>query len=278
MFPNVSIITTYDFVIFLLSNRVHLLSSSFSLAHFYNRHTEAMTNPQTPKFVSIVTQKGGAGKSTLTLLYASYLYYELGRDVIILDCDYPQHSIADRRLADQNILEESPEARQEFEAQGKELLPILKVPLSDAPQAIQRLKSTVSNSIIFLDLPGTMNQPGYAATIAQLDVAIIPIEVDDLSFSSALMTIEVFAKISEKTGRSFPMHVLWNRVNMSEKKEKLEALEEYIGTFTSEKKIPVQVLDTKVRQLVGWKNNRSTIKAYSQVDEILSELLTKQIL
>lgn len=229
------------------------------------------------KLISIVTQKGGAGKSTLTLLFSSFLYYELNREVIVLDCDYPQHSIADRRLADQQSLEDNPALKEEFTAQGKKALPVFKLALSEAPETIRRLKDSDSKDIIFLDLPGTMNQPGYTGTIAQLDAAIIPIEADELSFSSALMTIEVFAKIIEKTARSFPMYVIWNRVNLSEKQEKLEALQNFIISHTKARNIPVQILETKVRQLVVWKNNRSTLKANSKVEEIITELLDKKI-
>lgn len=45
------------------------------------------------KFIAFSTQKGGAGKTTLTILVASYLHYVKGFDVAVNDCDYPQHSI-----------------------------------------------------------------------------------------------------------------------------------------------------------------------------------------
>ena len=35
-----------------------------------------------PKFVAFSTQKGGAGKTTLTVLVASYLYYVKGLSLI----------------------------------------------------------------------------------------------------------------------------------------------------------------------------------------------------
>lgn len=36
--------------------------------------------------MAFATQKGGAGKSTLTTLVASYLRYVLGKKVLALDC------------------------------------------------------------------------------------------------------------------------------------------------------------------------------------------------
>ena len=53
-----------------------------------------MENEKTPLYVAFSTQKGGVGKTTFTVLAASYLYYLKGYDVAVVDCDYPQHSIA----------------------------------------------------------------------------------------------------------------------------------------------------------------------------------------
>lgn len=46
-----------------------------------------------PVFVAFATQKGGAGKSTLTTLVASCLHYLYGRKVLAIDCDARQHSM-----------------------------------------------------------------------------------------------------------------------------------------------------------------------------------------
>lgn len=59
-----------------------------------------MENEKTPLYVAFSTQKGGVGKTTFTVLVASYLYYLKGYDVAVVDCDYPQHSIAGMRKRD----------------------------------------------------------------------------------------------------------------------------------------------------------------------------------
>ena len=52
------------------------------------------------KYVAFSTQKGGAGKTTLTVLVASYLHYVKGFNVAIIDCDHPQYSISGIRSRD----------------------------------------------------------------------------------------------------------------------------------------------------------------------------------
>ena len=51
-------------------------------------------------YVAFSTQKGGVGKTTFTVLVASYLYYLKGHNVAVVDCDYPQHSISAMRKRD----------------------------------------------------------------------------------------------------------------------------------------------------------------------------------
>lgn len=64
-----------------------------------------------PLFIAFSTQKGGAGKTTLTVLMASYLYYVKGYDVAVVDCDYPQFSIKDMRERDLKSIERNPYLR-----------------------------------------------------------------------------------------------------------------------------------------------------------------------
>ena len=42
----------------------------------------------TPASIAVCNQKGGVGKSTFTVLLASYLHYTLRHDVHVVDCDY----------------------------------------------------------------------------------------------------------------------------------------------------------------------------------------------
>ena len=58
-------------------------------------------------FIALSNQKGGVGKSTLTVLLASYFHYVKGRQVAVVDCDYPQFSIQALRTRDTQNVEKS---------------------------------------------------------------------------------------------------------------------------------------------------------------------------
>ena len=51
-------------------------------------------------FVAMSSQKGGVGKSTMTVLLAGYFHYVMGYNVAVVDCDYPQFSIKALRSRD----------------------------------------------------------------------------------------------------------------------------------------------------------------------------------
>ncbi|EHB91884.1 ParA family protein [Alistipes indistinctus] len=41
-------------------------------------------------FIAVGNQKGGVGKTTYTVLLSSYLHYQMGLRVLVVDCDAPQ--------------------------------------------------------------------------------------------------------------------------------------------------------------------------------------------
>lgn len=64
-----------------------------------------------PVFIAFSTQKGGVGKTTFTVLTASYLHYACGYNLIVVDCDYPQFSINAMRQRDAQSLIATPRCK-----------------------------------------------------------------------------------------------------------------------------------------------------------------------
>lgn len=89
------------------------------------------------KYVAFSTQKGGAGKTTLTVLAASYLHYVKQRNVAVIDCDFPQHSILEMRDRDLKMALEDEHykrmAYEQFSRLGKKAYPVVE---SDTKEAL----------------------------------------------------------------------------------------------------------------------------------------------
>ena len=120
--------------------------------------------------ISFSTQKGGVGKSTMTSLLASILHYRLGFNVIVMDCDFPQHSLFNMRERDMKTVMQSDyhkrAAMKQFQAINKKAYPIVK---SRAEYALDKALEYINGpavepDIIFFDLPGTANTKGVLTT------------------------------------------------------------------------------------------------------------------
>ena len=203
-----------------------------------------------PKFVAFSTQKGGAGKTTLTVAMASYLYYCKGVKVLVVDCDYPQYSIDDMRKREKQLMDLSPA----FKKSVSDTLVKTKLrpfPLLVCPpeEAMKKVREIVEDSedidVVFFDLPGTVNNHGVVNVVNCMDVVVVPIAADNVVLESSL----AFAlKLQEllTTGRSQikSLYMLWNMVDAREKTDlydRYEKLFEELGLQTLKTRVP----DTK---------------------------------
>lgn len=150
-----------------------------------------MENEKTPLYVAFSTQKGGVGKTTFTVLAASYLYYLKGYDVAVVDCDYPQHSIAGMRKRDAEQIGADEDykrmAYEQFTQLGKKAYPVL---CSSPEKAIATADEYIAAGhvpdIVFFDLPGTVNSEGVINSLAGMDYIFTPISADKVVPESSL--------------------------------------------------------------------------------------------
>ena len=81
-------------------------------------------------FVAFATQKGGVGKSTVTALVANYVHNVMGRNVAVIDCDEPQHSIAGLRDKETVLIEKNDSLKavacEHFRKSGRKAFPIIR--------------------------------------------------------------------------------------------------------------------------------------------------------
>ena len=187
-----------------------------------------------PVFIAFSTQKGGAGKTTLTVLMASYLYYVRGLKVLVVDCDYPQYSIKEMRDRDVEILRINSAFKKNFMEQRERIqrdpYPIL---ITKPEDALDRARAIIElgkedYDIVLFDLPGTINNPGVAKTVSLMDYIFCPVAADKLILESSLaFAMKVRDEIMTVSGCSVKdMYMLWNLVDAREKTDLYERYEE----------------------------------------------------
>lgn len=186
-------------------------------------------------YIAFSTQKGGAGKTTLTVLAASYLHYVKGLNVAVVDCDYPQHSIAEMRKRDLKTVMEDEHykamAYRQLQRIGKKAYPVVEGTAEDAVEKAEGLLEK---------LPGTVNSGGVLRTLANMDYIFSPIAADRVVMESTLRFATKLKDTLMDTGKTNikGLYLLWNMVDGREKSELYRVYEEII------RELGLQVLQT----------------------------------
>ena len=190
-------------------------------------------------FVAFSTQKGGVGKTTFTVLAASYLYYLKGYNVAVLDCDFPQYSINAMRKRDTQQIEMDDYyklmAYNQFKRLNKKAYPIICCSPEDAIASANNFlaSSEVKFDVVFFDLPGTVNSVGVLQSLANMDYIFTPIIADRLVLESCLsFALSVNELLVNNTSlRLKELHLFWNQVDGREKTDLYEIYEKSIHEF-----------------------------------------------
>ena len=187
------------------------------------------------KFIAFSTQKGGAGKTTLTVLVASYLHYVKGCNVAVIDCDFPQHSIFEMRERDFSMVEgdeyyKSMAYEQFTRLEGKKAYPVIESNTKEAIADAEHLIPQGDYDFIFFDLPGTLNNADLIPTLAKMDYIVAPIAADRLVLESTLDYMITVKDDIMGSGKSYikGIYLLWNLVDGREKSELYEIYEAVI--------------------------------------------------
>jgi len=150
--------------------------------------------------VIIGNQKGGAGKSTLTLLLANYLTQVKGHPVTVVDMDY-QQSIA-QKYERAKLLE------------NDEFYTVVAASLEHFP-GMKNIMCSNEEQIVLIDLPGKLDDDGLIPVFESADLVICPFSYDEFSFESTILFSVVLRKINE----GIPISYVPNRVKANVKYE-----------------------------------------------------------
>ena len=131
--------------------------------------------------IIIGNQKGGAGKSTLTLLLANYLTLNKKCTVTVVDMDY-QQSIA-QKYERAKLLENA------------EPYQVIAAELEHFPM-MQETMAQDKTAVVLIDLPGKLDDDGLIPVFRSAGLIICPFAYDEFSFESTILFSVVLQKIN----------------------------------------------------------------------------------
>lgn len=198
--------------------------------------------------ISFSTQKGGVGKSTMTTLLASVLHYRLGFNVLVMDCDFPQHSLTNMRERDKKTIMQNKyhkkAAMKQFQTINKKAYPIIRCKAENALEKASEYinGSAVEPDVIFFDLPGTANTRGVLTTLKTMDFIFSPITADRLVVESTLGFTKAFLGLPKtiEGNEKQEMWLFWNQVDGREKTGVYDAYQSVI------KELNLPIMETRI--------------------------------
>lgn len=188
-----------------------------------------------PVFVAFATQKGGAGKSTLTALTASCLHYLENIEVLVIDCDDRQHSLNDYRENDLAVTGENPYLKKTmynfYKKFGKKPYEIiLSNPAEAVKVALERLEEGATPQVVFFDITGTVNDISIVRLLSMMDYLFVPITTDTADMKSSIRFASQVVNHMVTTGKTKikGVNLVWNRVPTKSKTKLCEIIDGYL--------------------------------------------------
>ena len=240
-----------------MENAIRVTQSQEQIQQLESRPTSAKnlsgsSSSSSTLVLSVMSQKGGVGKSTVTVLLANLFFFKYGLKVCIIDADYPQCSISKKRKTELDLLEHQAHLAKIYNriyrinedsssTNSKSPYPIIATDLKNCARKITTQKSQADKfDIILVDAPGTVNQDGLLSYMRQVSHFMIPTLQDDFSIKSALE----FYALTHQLGAELPNYkdsfLFFNKVPHKNKlsslvptlQGKVNLLDTHLSAFT----------------------------------------------
>jgi len=157
-------------------------------------------------------QKGGVGKSTLTVLSGNYLSLAKNWPVTVIDMDY-QQSIS-QKFDKAKVLE------------NEEPYDVVPATLETFP-VLNPVLTKNKNEVALIDLPGKLDDDGLIPVFKSADLVICPFTYDEFTFESTVLFTVVLKKVNPKVDVVF----IPNRIKANVKFEIMTEVNEQLSKF-----------------------------------------------
>ena len=213
--------------------------------------------------LTFFNSKGGTGKTTFTVLMASWLAYKKGCPVVVYDCDYPSYQLVKMRQADKRIIQADPLSQLARLSSGKKPFGVAKAMGRDTFTQDQirfivgefRRQKESADGYMLLDFPGRFLPTDPAWHLAKeglLDLVVFPIDTDQQSRSDAY---SVYKKMQGFRREGQPSLFVWNREAPAERRGRRDWYGESTRMFR-ERGIPVA--GTRMRDILIARRDATT--------------------
>ena len=165
------------------------------------------------RIVSFFSAKGGTGKTTFNLLFASYLRYRLGLRVLFLDFDGPEFNAYFVRQREMEHFKGDPQGLYPIESVEGERCRV-EPGMTEFAKKLRGLEGQLD--YIVLDFAGSFSVEDAVCQLSlagAIDLIVIPTELDSITIASCKALSRTFAESGQKS------MLFFNRVHGKESEE-----------------------------------------------------------
>jgi len=246
------------------------------------------------KTLTFFNEKGGTGKTTFTVLMASWLAYKKGEKVFVYDCDYPSYQLQTIRASDEEIIKTNPDSQFARMSAGHSYYGVAKAMGRDtfSRQELAFIAKKVDETrrkedgYLLMDFPGRFlrNDPVWHLTESGLlDLIVFPVDTDQQSRAAALNTYFTMKGLRPSQEAMF----LWNRETQSERRGRRDWYADSTRMFRD---MGIPVVEARMRDILIARRDASTFgfirstmcwpqaninKACPYIEDIFEEIKTK---
>ncbi len=211
--------------------------------------------------VAFFNEKGGSGKTTLTVLFASWLSYCVGEKVYVKDVDSPVFRLYNMRKKDKSLLNDDNRSFVRFVGRN-EPYPVDRIPekgqWTEAEYAnlirTIRMERQQGDGYMLFDFPGRFTTDSVMVRLALaglLDLLVCPVDTDSQTQSSALLVNSMLKSPAFKKNSGLAdgqdVMMMWNRQAGTERTGKRD----WYGAFENKCKVMgIPFAKTKMRDIV----------------------------
>lgn len=178
--------------------------------------------------ISFFSAKGGTGKTTFNMLLASWLKYEKGMRVAVLDFDSLEFSLSYTRQRELKYFQDNAPEKAPDE---KLLYPILEVEDYDSRKSLPVVRELITDAsqsmdYLILDFGGSFNDGDPILDLIPenlIDLVVVPLEMGGMILSSGKSLAGVLEALGQKT------LLFFNKVHGKEKPQLYSDLEAWLG-------------------------------------------------
>lgn len=180
---------------------------------------------------SFFNEKGGVGKSLHTVMFASFLAYECGAKVLVIDFEHPNPRLDKARADELTKLSDPSSALSRYVNSHGGLKSLYEIftPLKDQDfsynkeqatelrESVWSLISSNKYDYILFDFPGLLmeNSPAYDCIVhGQVDLVAVPFDTEPMTRRASLMTCSLIQQSMTN------VITFWNNVSAEEVKRK----------------------------------------------------------